>query len=194
LKIDSKVDESMIKVGDGLKVKYGRGRQLKVYEAKVLKIELDDVKNKNKFFVHYSGWNSRYDEWIKKSRIVQVLRDRSPRRRSGKVKNKGEPLPEVSSTPPNSGTQNNSQTPVITTPVNTQTSVPSVSTSSESVESPKPSQPQPPKRGRPPNSVKNSSTTKDQQQSQPSKQPQSQPSPQSSQSIPTPGIINLFYC
>lgn len=87
------IDESQISVGDGLKVKYGRGRQLKVYEAKVIKMQVDPVDNKTKYFVHYSGWNSRYDEWIKKSRIVNVIRDKSPKRRSGKVKNKGEPLP-----------------------------------------------------------------------------------------------------
>lgn len=52
-------------------MKYGRGRQLKVYEAKVLKIETD-TDGKMKYFVHYSGWNSRYDEWIRKNRIVEV--------------------------------------------------------------------------------------------------------------------------
>ncbi|XP_054157355.1 AT-rich interactive domain-containing protein 4B-like isoform X2 [Oppia nitens] len=89
------IDESTIKVDDRLKVKYGRGRQLKVYEAKVLKIELDPIKNRKKYFVHYSGWNARYDEWIKKSRIVQVVRDRSPRRRSAKINKKGESIKEV---------------------------------------------------------------------------------------------------
>lgn len=94
------IDESQISVGDGLKVKYGRGRQLKVYEAKVIKMQIDPADNKTKYFVHYSGWNSRYDEWIKKSRIVNVIRDKSPKRRSGKVKNKGEPLPSDQGTGP----------------------------------------------------------------------------------------------
>lgn len=89
----SKVDESQIAIGDGLKVKYGKGKQLKVYEAKVLKSEYDKNCNRYKYLVHYYGWSSRYDEWIYRNRIVQVIRDKSPRRRSGKVKNKGEPLP-----------------------------------------------------------------------------------------------------
>lgn len=28
-----------------------------------------------KYFVHYNGWNSRYDEWIHKDVIVNVLED-----------------------------------------------------------------------------------------------------------------------
>ena len=79
-------------------MKYGKGKQLKVYEAKVLKSEYDVAKNRYKYLVHYYGWSSRYDEWIYRNRIVQVVRDKSPRRRSGKVKNKGEPLPPDAST------------------------------------------------------------------------------------------------
>ena len=79
----SKVDESEIAIGDGLRVKYGKGKQLKVYEAKVLKSEYDGNKSRYKYLVHYYGWSSRYDEWIYRNRIVQVVRDKSPRRRSG---------------------------------------------------------------------------------------------------------------
>lgn len=31
-----------------------------------------------KFFVHYNGWNSRYDEWIHKDVIVNVLEEPVP--------------------------------------------------------------------------------------------------------------------
>lgn len=57
-----------IDVGDKVKVKYGRGRLQKVYEAKVLKIEMDGPDKR--YYVHYAGWNTRYDEWVKKSYIV----------------------------------------------------------------------------------------------------------------------------
>ena len=179
----------MIKTGDGLKVKYGRGRQLKVYEAKVLKIETDPIKNKRKYFVHYSGWNSRYDEWIKKSRIVTVLRDRSPRRRSGKLKNKGETLQEISTVPPNSGNNNQSSMPSLS-------SQNSVSSNDES--SRQSFQSQPPKRGRPPNSGKSNTpkdgvTVKEEPKSQQSSQEkQSQPSPQSTHSTDTKGLHSFF--
>ncbi|CAG2106343.1 unnamed protein product, partial [Medioppia subpectinata] len=138
------VDESNIKVGDGLKVKYGRGRQLKVYEAKVLKVEVDASTGRNKYFVHYSGWNSRYDEWIKKSRIVNVLRDRSPSRRrtatggsSKAVTKKGreqkETTPSTPATTAATGSQSSSQsssagntTPATTTPTTGKSAVESV--------------------------------------------------------------------
>ncbi|PRD31296.1 UNVERIFIED_CONTAM: Arid4b [Trichonephila clavipes] len=57
-----------IDVGDKVKVKYGRGRLQKVYEAKVLKIEMDGPEKR--YYVHYAGWNTRYDEWVRKSFIV----------------------------------------------------------------------------------------------------------------------------
>lgn len=85
--------ESEINIGESLLVKYGKGKQLKVYDAKVLKSEYDSNKSRYKYWVHYYGWSSRYDEWIYRNRIVQVVRDKSPRKRTGKVKNKGEPLP-----------------------------------------------------------------------------------------------------
>ncbi|CAG2178603.1 unnamed protein product, partial [Oppiella nova] len=210
------VDESMIKVGDGLKVKYGRGRQLKVYEAKVLKIELDKESNKNKYFVHYSGWNSRYDEWIKKSRIVQVIRDRSPRRRSGKLKNKGETLTEVAQVPPNAGTGGGSggppgggaapaekSAPVVGPPVlSSQNSVSSVHSNDSALDGSTTSSVSPakqssgtpaPKRGRPPNSVKSSVKTevivKEEPKSQPSSRDEKQSQPKSPPTAPTPQTL-----
>lgn len=47
-----------IELGDRVKVKYGRGRLKKVYDAKVLKIQTDG--SEKRYFVHYNGWNNRY--------------------------------------------------------------------------------------------------------------------------------------
>ena len=160
-------------------MKYGRGRQQKLYEAKVLKIELDSVTNKNKYFVHYSGWNSRYDEWIKKSRIVQILRDRSPRRRSGKFKqNKRDASHDVSTT-----ASNQSQVSVITS-MSSQNSVSSVNSNDDSSRHSSQSQP---KRGRPPNSGKNV-TVKDIKEEPKDKPSQEKQSPQSQ----TPDTKGMF--
>ncbi|XP_037525209.1 AT-rich interactive domain-containing protein 4A isoform X2 [Rhipicephalus sanguineus] len=68
-----------IDVGDRVKVKYGRGRQLKIYEAKVLRIE--EECSEKKFYVHYTGWNMRYDEWVRKNRIVENVTDKTSRRK-----------------------------------------------------------------------------------------------------------------
>ncbi|XP_035225681.1 AT-rich interactive domain-containing protein 4B-like [Stegodyphus dumicola] len=51
------VKHNEIEVGDRVKVKYGRGRMQKVYEAKVLKVEMDGPDKR--FYVHYAGWNMR---------------------------------------------------------------------------------------------------------------------------------------
>ena len=60
-----------INVGDKLKVLYGpNNKESKVtYEAKVL--EVDD--KAAKMYVHYLGWNTRYDEWVVRERIAQNL-------------------------------------------------------------------------------------------------------------------------
>lgn len=56
--------------GDRLKVYYGPTHESKVtYEAKVIDIEKDGAEPM--YLVHYTGWNTRYDEWIKASRIAQ---------------------------------------------------------------------------------------------------------------------------
>ncbi|KAG0440272.1 hypothetical protein HPB47_016351, partial [Ixodes persulcatus] len=68
-----------IDIGDRVKVKYGRGRQLKIYEAKVLRIE--EEAGDKKFYVHYTGWNMRYDEWVRKNRIVENVTDKTARRK-----------------------------------------------------------------------------------------------------------------
>lgn len=59
-------------IGDKLKVYYGPTHESKVtYEAKVLDIEEDG--NRSVYLVHYTGWNTRYDEWIKRGRIADNL-------------------------------------------------------------------------------------------------------------------------
>lgn len=69
-----------INVGDKVRVKYGRGRQQKIYEAKVLELEEED--GEKHFYVHYTGWNMRYDEWVKRHRIVENLSQKARKGRS----------------------------------------------------------------------------------------------------------------
>lgn len=59
-----------VEFGDRLKVYYGPTHESKVtYEAKVIDMEKDGAEPM--YLVHYTGWNTRYDEWIKASRIAQ---------------------------------------------------------------------------------------------------------------------------
>ncbi|XP_066600932.1 AT-rich interactive domain-containing protein 4A [Prorops nasuta] len=59
-----------VELGDRLKVYYGPTHESKVtYEAKVIDMEKDG--SEPIYLVHYTGWNTRYDEWIKASRIAQ---------------------------------------------------------------------------------------------------------------------------
>lgn len=61
-----------VNVGDKLKVYYGPTHEYKVtYEAKVLEIEKDATGPI--YLVHYTGWNTRYDEWIQPQRIAENL-------------------------------------------------------------------------------------------------------------------------
>jgi Ras-related protein Rab-1A len=61
-----------ISVGDKLKVFYGPTHEYKVtYEAKV--IEIDKDSSGLVYLVHYTGWNTRYDEWIAPTRIAENL-------------------------------------------------------------------------------------------------------------------------
>ncbi|XP_062502403.1 AT-rich interactive domain-containing protein 4B-like isoform X2 [Corticium candelabrum] len=54
-------------VFDNIKVRYGRGRSSTVYEAKI--VDIKKVKGTVQYLVHYPGWNSRFDEWIRCERI-----------------------------------------------------------------------------------------------------------------------------
>ncbi|XP_076762361.1 AT-rich interaction domain hat-trick [Xylocopa sonorina] len=59
-----------VELGDRLKVYYGPTHESKVtYEAKVIDMEKEGTEPM--YLVHYTGWNTRYDEWIKPSRIAQ---------------------------------------------------------------------------------------------------------------------------
>ncbi|RZC38979.1 AT-rich interactive domain-containing protein 4B, partial [Asbolus verrucosus] len=61
-----------ISVGDKLKVYYGPTHEYKVtYEAKVIEIDRDSTGPV--YLVHYTGWNTRYDEWITPNRIAENL-------------------------------------------------------------------------------------------------------------------------
>jgi len=55
-------------VNSELDVRYGDARHRKHYRAKILKLEPSN----EKAFVHYFGWNTRYDEWIDMYRIVKI--------------------------------------------------------------------------------------------------------------------------
>lgn len=95
---DTEIDESIgigkeveVSANDKIKVKYTKGSDLDVYEAKVVKVEKNSDVTKERYFVHYAGWNTRYDEWIKRNRIVEVVRDKSPKRRGGHKGRRGPP-------------------------------------------------------------------------------------------------------
>ena len=84
-----------VNTGDKIRVKYIKGVKEHIYEAKIIKSEKNADPAKQRFFVHYAGWNTRYDEWIKRNRIVQVVRDKTPKRRGGLKGVKRGPPPEV---------------------------------------------------------------------------------------------------
>ncbi|KAL3227252.1 hypothetical protein MRX96_024218 [Rhipicephalus microplus] len=128
-----------IDVGDRVKVKYGRGRQLKIYEAKVLRIE--EECSEKKFYVHYTGWNMRYDEWVRKNRIVENVTDKTSRRkRLQKEKQQADASPHQKG---QSGPNGNQQS---STPSNTPSSSESPTSSKKGV-----------RRGRPPSVSSNRS-------------------------------------
>ncbi|XP_059161049.1 AT-rich interactive domain-containing protein 4B-like isoform X2 [Physella acuta] len=58
-------------IGSRLKVKYGRGKNKKIYIAKVVDFGKDGLHKT--YLVHYAGWNTRYDEWIRADRVVSIL-------------------------------------------------------------------------------------------------------------------------
>ncbi|XP_007473014.1 AT-rich interactive domain-containing protein 4A isoform X6 [Monodelphis domestica] len=73
--------------GTKVKVKYGRGKTQKIYEASIKSTEIDD--GEVLYLVHYYGWNVRYDEWVKADRIIWPLDKGGPKRKQKKkTKNK----------------------------------------------------------------------------------------------------------
>ena len=64
-------DEVGVVVGDRVRVFYKFDT---IYEAKVKKVQKPKEGCRwPKFHIHYQGWNSRHDEWIKRSRIKENL-------------------------------------------------------------------------------------------------------------------------
>jgi len=56
--------------GDKIKVFWLHGQ---IYEAKIIKLDKPENEKWPKFYVHYQGWNQRYDEWITRGRIAENL-------------------------------------------------------------------------------------------------------------------------
>ncbi|XP_050438294.1 AT-rich interactive domain-containing protein 4B-like isoform X2 [Adelges cooleyi] len=65
--------DTIVSVGDNLVVYYG-DKHATTYDAKVLNV--CDIEGVKKYYVHYKGWNSRYDEWIDLTRIA--LKSKAP--------------------------------------------------------------------------------------------------------------------
>uniref|UniRef100_A0A8D8QB75 AT-rich interactive domain-containing protein 4B n=1 Tax=Cacopsylla melanoneura TaxID=428564 RepID=A0A8D8QB75_9HEMI len=88
-----------ISVGDKLKVYYGPNHKSKVtYEAKVLQTREEDGAERE-YLVHYTGWNTRYDEWIRRNRIAENL-SWTPARSSKRIGSKVEAAaPQPGSSP-----------------------------------------------------------------------------------------------
>lgn len=112
-----------INVGDKLRVYYHE--QKVTYEAKV--IEISRQSDKILYLVHYTGWNTRYDEWVPKERIAENLSNSKTGKRS-KAASKSEtrsssladktpgPSPIVRAAVKRVGSRGDSQPPRSTTP------------------------------------------------------------------------------
>ena len=57
-------------LGDKIKVFWRHGL---IYEAKIIKVDRPEAEKWPKYYVHYQGWNQRYDEWITRGRIAENL-------------------------------------------------------------------------------------------------------------------------
>uniref|UniRef100_A0ABM5FC04 AT-rich interactive domain-containing protein 4A n=1 Tax=Pogona vitticeps TaxID=103695 RepID=A0ABM5FC04_9SAUR len=68
--------------GTKVKVKYGRGKTQKIYEASIKSTENDD--GEILYLVHYYGWNVRYDEWVKADRIIWPAEKGGPKKKQKK--------------------------------------------------------------------------------------------------------------
>lgn len=75
-------DDFPVEVGDKLKVFYHEKKV--TYEAKVLEISADNL-----YLVHYTGWNTRYDEWVPKMRIAENLTSKQKRTKAGVTSKSG---------------------------------------------------------------------------------------------------------
>lgn len=59
--------EKKPKFADGDKVLCFHGPLL--YEGKIQKTKMKD--KVTKYFVHYAGWNTKWDEWVAESRVLK---------------------------------------------------------------------------------------------------------------------------
>ncbi|XP_026819306.1 AT-rich interactive domain-containing protein 4B-like [Rhopalosiphum maidis] len=64
IKVETFNKNTLVVVGDHLLVYYNQNQ---LYEAKVLKMR--NIDGVMKYYIHYTGWNLRYDEWIDILRI-----------------------------------------------------------------------------------------------------------------------------
>uniref|UniRef100_A0A8C9VW80 AT-rich interactive domain 4A n=1 Tax=Scleropages formosus TaxID=113540 RepID=A0A8C9VW80_SCLFO len=95
---DGDEDSEHSLTGTKVKVKYGRGKTQKIYEANIKSTETDD--GEVLYLVHYYGWNVRYDEWVKADRIIWCLMPADEKEKQSKpVAKRGRP--PLRSTPPN---------------------------------------------------------------------------------------------
>nr|XP_020442003.1 AT-rich interactive domain-containing protein 4A isoform X2 [Monopterus albus] len=72
--------------GTKVRVKYGKGKTQKIYEAHIKKTDIDN--GEQFYLVHYYGWNVRYDEWVKADRIIWPVEKGMKKRQRRKGKNK----------------------------------------------------------------------------------------------------------
>uniref|UniRef100_A0A8C4ZR74 AT-rich interaction domain 4B n=1 Tax=Gadus morhua TaxID=8049 RepID=A0A8C4ZR74_GADMO len=63
--------------GMKVQVRYGRGRNLKTYEATVKEADVEG--GEVLYLVHYCGWNIRYDEWVKADKIIRPANKNVPK-------------------------------------------------------------------------------------------------------------------
>uniref|UniRef100_A0A6B2EC35 Putative mucin-5ac n=1 Tax=Phlebotomus kandelakii TaxID=1109342 RepID=A0A6B2EC35_9DIPT len=111
-------DDFPVEVGDKLNVYYHE--ETVTYEAKV--IEKSTQNGNPIFLVHYTGWNTRYDEWVPKDRIVENLTNKQKRTKS--MAKSTPPVEKPTSMPPTKssakrgrgGSRSDSQPPRSTTP------------------------------------------------------------------------------
>lgn len=107
--LESNVKFDQIEVGVKLMVQYGKGKVQNVYEAKVSRIETSSV-GRIRYFVHYTGWNNRYDEWITRNRIVSIVNEKENGPRDGRTRQSETTANAVPPTGPSISTTSNSST------------------------------------------------------------------------------------
>lgn len=113
-------DDFPVEVGDKLNVYYHE--ETVTYEAKV--IEKSTQNGNPIFLVHYTGWNTRYDEWVPKDRIVENLTNKQKRTKTSTAKSSPAVEKAPASMPPTKsaakrgrgGSRSDSQPPRSTTP------------------------------------------------------------------------------